>query len=152
MDQYLDAVRNISRIMTTNLVRIAKKIKGIRVTLPEAGYYFMVDLNPLSQEIEKTGIRHSNDLAQALISHPYHIATVTGEAMMAPYGDYFIRFAVTDYDGEKALITYLERPPVGEIEEEAFFRLHGSQMIKGMDKFEAWVKDVISGSFRITLN
>jgi aspartate/methionine/tyrosine aminotransferase len=151
MDQYLNAVRNISRIMTTRLALITKKIEGIRVTIPEAGYYFMVDLNPLTREIEKTGIRHSNDLAPALISHPYHIATVTGEAMMAPYGDYFIRFAATGYDGERALLAYLEKPPVGEDEEETFFRFHGSKMIKGIENFNTWVNDVRSGSFRISL-
>ena len=151
IDQYLNTVRNISRIMTTRLARMMQGIDGIRATTPEAGYYFMVDLNPLSQNLVQAGISYSNDLAPALISHPYHIATVTGEAMMAPYGDYFVRIAVTDFDGETALLSYLEKPPLGEAEEEKFFFAHGSRMIQGIEKFKEWIEAIKSGEFRIHL-
>ena len=149
MDQYLTATRNITRIMTTRLASICSNVEGLRITIPEAGFYFMVNLNPLAAELEQAGIMYSNDLAPALISHPYHIATVTGEAMMAPYGDFFIRFAATDYDGEKALTTYLEKPPSGDSEEEEFFRKFGSRMIEGMEMFKIWVGDIRTGSFRM---
>jgi aspartate aminotransferase len=93
---------------------------------------------------------YSNDLAPALISHPYHIATVTGEAMMAPYGDFFIRIAATDFDGEEALLEYLERPPASDAEEEIFFTKYGSDMIEGIRMFKKWVTDIRDGSFRFS--
>ncbi|HPP78071.1 pyridoxal phosphate-dependent aminotransferase [Methanospirillum sp.] len=148
MDQYLDAVRNIFRIMTSRLAGMCRAIEGIRVTTPRAGFYFMVDMNPLTTELQKAGILYSNDLAPALISHPYHIATVTGEAMMAPYGDFFIRFACTDFDGESALLEYLEKPPAFD-EEEAFFEKYGERMIAGMRMFQKWVGDIREGTFRM---
>jgi len=150
MDQYLDAVRNILRIMTSRLAQICSTIEGIRVTVPQAGFYFMVDMNPLMAQLQNAGIMYSNDLAPALISHPYHIATVTGEAMMAPYGDFFIRFAATDFDGETALLEYLERPPATEDEEEIFFEKFGFLMIEGMEMFKKWVEDIRNGTFRMT--
>lgn len=148
MDQYLEAVRNILRIMTSRLAHMCGAIEGIRVTVPRAGFYFMVDMNPLTDALQKAGILYSNDLAPALISHPYHIATVTGEAMMAPYGDFFIRFACTDFDGESALLEYLEKPPAPE-EEEAFFEKYGERMIEGMKMFQKWVRDIREGTFRM---
>ncbi len=148
MDQYLEAVRNILRIITSKLAEMCKTIKGIRVTTPMAGFYFMADLNPLMNELQNAGIMHSNDLAPALISHPYHIATVTGEAMMAPYGDYFIRFSCTDFDGESALLEYLENPPAPE-EEEEFFTRYAGKMIEGMKMFQKWVEDIKEGKFQM---
>ena len=148
MDQYLEAVRNILRIITSRLTEMCKTIRGIRVTTPKAGFYFMADLNPLMNELQNAGIMHSNDLAPALISHPYHIATVTGEAMMAPYGDYFIRFSCTDFDGESALLEYLENPPAPE-EEEEFFNRYAGKMIEGMKMFQKWVEDIKEGKFQM---
>jgi aspartate aminotransferase len=61
MDQYLNAVRNILRIMTSRLAAMCGAIEGIRVTIPRAGFYFMVDMNPLTSELQKAGIMYSND-------------------------------------------------------------------------------------------
>jgi aspartate aminotransferase len=149
MDQYLKAVRNVFRIMTTRLADICRVTEQIKVTVPKAGYYFMVDMNPLTTELQNAGIMYSNDLAPAMISHPYHIATVTGEAMMAPYGDFFIRFAATNFDGEAALLEYLTQPPVTSDEEDIFFKKYGSRMIEGMEMFKKWVEDIRDGSFRM---
>lgn len=150
MDQYLDAVRNILRIMTTRLARLCSDTDGIRVTIPKAGFYFMIDMNPMANLLQNAGIMYSNDLAPALISHPYHIATVTGEAMMAPYGDFFIRIAATDFDGEEALLEYLERSPASDAEEEIFFTKYGSDMIEGIRMFKKWITDIRDGSFRFS--
>jgi hypothetical protein len=68
--------------------------------------------------------------------------------MMAPYGDFFIRFACTDFDGESALLEYLEKPPAPE-EEEAFFEKYGRRMIEGMRMFQKWVGDIRDGTFRM---
>ena len=150
MDQYLHAVRSIHRIMTTKLSNLCRKCEFIRVTVPKGGFYFMVDMNPLTNELQKAGIMYSNDLAPAMASHPYHIVTVTGEAMMAPYGDFYIRFAVTDYDGEGALLEFLDKPPKTPDEEEKFFRKYGSRMIEGIEMFKKWVQDIRDGSFKMS--
>ncbi|NLV27871.1 MAG: pyridoxal phosphate-dependent aminotransferase [Methanomicrobiales archaeon] len=150
MSHYLNAVRNIHRIFTTRLADICRENERIKVTVPKAGFYFMVDMNPLTAELQNAGIMHSNDLAPAMIAHPYHVATVTGEAMMAPYGDYFIRFAATDFDGEAALLEYLEKTPQNSREEEAFFRKFGSRMIEGIEMYKKWVGDICAGKYRMS--
>lgn len=103
MDAYLHDTREIHRIMTTRLAARCAAIEGVRTIIPEGGFSFMVDLNVMIAEIRAAGIQYSNDLAPAMIQHPYHIATVTGEAMMAGYDDFYIRFSATDYDGTAAL-------------------------------------------------
>lgn len=147
MDTYLHDTREIHRIMATGLAVRCSEIDGVRVTIPEGGFSFMVDLNAMSSELHAAGIQYSNDLAPAMIQHPYHVATVTGEAMMAAYADFYIRFSATDYDGAKALDEYRNDPPKSSIDEDAFFMKHGSRMIAGMEMFQIWIQDVKSGSF-----
>lgn len=147
MDQYLHDTREIHRIMTVHLALRSQEIPGIRVTIPDGGFSFMVDLNAMMPDLQAAGIQYSNALAPALIQHPYHIATVTGEAMMAAYSDFYIRFSATDYDGAVALQEYQADPPTTSSDEEAFFIWHGSRMIAGMEMFARWVQDIRSGSF-----
>jgi aspartate aminotransferase len=148
MDAYLHDTREIHRIMTSRLAARCSSIEGIHTTMPDGGFSFMVDLNPLTPELQNAGIPYSNDLAPALARHPYHIITVTGEAMMAAYADFYIRFSATDYNGIEALREYRQAPPSGENEEEDFFRRHGSRMIDGMEMFRTWVSDLQAGRIR----
>ena len=148
MDTYLHDTREIHRIMTTHLATLCGRIEGVRTTMPEGGFSFMVDLNPLGAELQAAGIQYSNDLAPALIQHPYHIATVTGEAMMAAYADFYIRFSATDYNGAEALHAYRTSPPSSESEEEEFFTRFGSQMIEGMEMFRTWIADLKAGMIK----
>jgi aspartate aminotransferase len=148
MEAYLHDTREIHRIMTTRLADLFREIEGVRATIPEGGFSFMVDLNGIAKSIQDAGIQYSNDLAPAMIQHPYHIATVTGEAMMAAYSDFFIRFSVTDYDGIAALEAYRANPPKSNADEEAFFQKFGEKMIAGMDMFRIWVQDLQNGKIK----
>ena len=142
IESYIDATRSIYRIMGEGLSSLCNDIEGVHVPKPEAGIYFMADLNDMSHYLKNSGIQTSNDLAPALIDHPYHISAATGEAMMAPYGDYYIRFATTDYDGGKAMKEFLADPPSTRMDEEAFFTIFGSRMIAGMEMFRIWTQDI----------
>lgn len=144
-DSFIQDTREIHRIMTTRLASVCAKIEGIRTTIPEGGFSFMADLNSMASELQNAGIQYSNDLAQALIQHPYHIATVGGEAIMAAYSDFFIRFSVTDYDGKMALSDYRNFRPESDADEEIFFLKHGSRMITGIEMLRTWVKDLKDG-------
>lgn len=148
MDAYLNDTREIHRIMTMKLAGMCSAIDGIRTTIPDGGFSFMVDLNPLTTELQAAGIQYSNDLAPALAKHPYHIVTVTGEAMMAAYADFFIRFSATDYDGCRALQEFRQAPPKNAAQEDEFFARHGSRMIVGMNMFRTWIDDLKAGKVR----
>jgi aspartate aminotransferase len=147
IDAYLHDTREIHRIMTTRLATLCRRIPGVRATMPDGGFSFMADLNGITEKLQAAGIQYSNDLAPAMIQHPYHIATVTGEAMMAAYTDFFIRFSATDYDGASALAAYRADPPNNETDEEAFFQRFGTRMIAGMEKFRSWIADLQDGTF-----
>lgn len=149
MDAYLHDTREIHRIMTTRLAELCEKIDGVRTIIPEGGFSFMVDLNAMAPEVQAAGMQYSNDLALGMIQHPYHIATVTGEAMMAGYDDFYIRFSATDYDGTKALEEYRADPPVNIMEEEAFFMRHGARMAAGIEMFGMWIADIRAGKFKL---
>ncbi len=148
MDTYLHDTREIHRIMTTRLATLFNSIEGVNATIPESGFSFLVDLNSIAHTIQAAGIQYSNDIAPAMIQHPYHMATVTGEAMMAAYNDFFIRISVTDYDGAAALTAFRADPPKNDIDEEAFFIKFGSRMIAGMEMFQIWIQDIQKGTFK----
>ncbi len=47
---------------------------------------------------------YSNQLGIAMLDHPHHIATVTGDAIMLPPDTLGARIAFVDYDGGKLMI------------------------------------------------
>lgn len=149
MDAWIRDTREIHRIMTTHLAEGFAAIEGIRVIIPDGGFSFLVDLNPLASRLGEAGIIYSNDLAPALIQHPYHIATVAGEAMMAAYAEFYMKIAATDYDARSALEAYRRSSPGGDEEEAAFFARFGSRMIRGKEMFEEWITDLKEGRVHV---
>jgi aspartate aminotransferase len=148
MDAFLHDTREIHRIMTVRLASICAGIEGVTTVIPEGGFSFMADLSSITTALQAAGIQYSNDLAPALIRHPYHIATVSGESMMGAYSDFFIRFSVTDYNGKQALADFRKNPPVNEAEEELFFTKFGGRMIEGIEMFRRWIQDLQDGKIR----
>ena len=65
-----------------------------------------------------------------------------------PYNDFFIRFSVTDYDGASALEEYRKNTPVCDADEEVFFLKFGTRMIAGMEMFQTWIQDIMSGKVK----
>ena len=139
MSEYIEAQRNIHRIMTTELSHCFSKLSGVRTTKPEGSFYFFADFNDLKAKINAKGMKDSHDVANALLDHPHHVATVSGAALVMPPENLTFRIAAVDYDGKAALAAYLEKPPKTTEEEVAFVETNTVRLLSGIDILRNWI-------------
>ena len=139
IDEYLRVTRDIHRMMGLYFSRAFNQIEGIRATTPQGAFYFYTDFNTLTDNLRKKDIQDSNSLGQSLLSHPFHVATVTGDAVMLRPDDFGARIAFVDYDGKNAFDNYVKSPPQTPEEENQFVEANAPRMIEGVEKLKNWV-------------
>ena len=144
IDEYLRVTRDIHRMMGLYFSRAFNQIEGIRATIPQGAFYFYTDFNALADNLMKKGIQDSNSLGQSLLSHPFHVATVTGDAVMLRPDDFGARIAFVDYEGKKAFDNYLKSPPQTPEEENQFVEANAPRMIQGVEKLKDWVDFLVA--------
>ncbi len=148
IDRYFVATRKIHSIMGLALQESFAAINGLQMSKPAGGFYFYVSFNSLRDELYKCGVVNANQLCRALMSHPYHIATVTGDALLLPPEDFGARIAYVDYDGRKAYEAYLASPPRNRNEEAAFARKYAPMMFEGAEALTRFVSDLKDGKLK----
>lgn len=142
IEDYFVTTRNIHRIMGCYLSREFDRIEGIRATMPEGGFYFFVDFNPIREDLKRHGVADSNALAHSLLDHPYHFAAVTGDACLLDADDYGARIAYVDYDGKKAFENYKANVPGSVEDEEEFVKQNAPRMVRGVETLRNYVSDM----------
>ena len=147
IEEYFAVTREIHRIMGRTVYDQFASIEGLKVTRPDGGFYFYVDFNDLKDELSRAGVRDSNSLSKALLSHPHHIATVTGDALLLPSDNYGARIAYVDYKGSKVYDAFLESRPVNSEAEKSFVEKHAPMMIEGAEAVREFVHSLKSGNF-----
>lgn len=118
------------------------KIDKIQATKPQGAFYFYADFNLLSDDLKRKGVMTSNELGHSLLSHPHHIATVTGDALMLRPDNYGARIAFVDYDGKKAFEKYKANPPKSTSDVIEYVKENTPRMINGIEKLKAYVDDL----------
>lgn len=149
IDQYLAVTREIHRIMGHALYDLFSGIDDLKITKPDGGFYFYVDFNNLKKYLKKSGVKTSNDLSKALLSHPNHIAAVTGDALLLPEDNFGARIAYVDYQGQKAYDDFLSAYPQNREEEIAFAKKHAPLMIEGAEAVAKFVTALKQGFFKM---
>ena len=140
IEDYFKTTREIHQIMGTFVSRAFNAINGIKTTKPEGAFYFLADFNHISEDLKRKGVSTSNDLAKSLISHPHHITTISGDAIMVHQDDFAARIAFVDYNGRAAFEKYKEKPPKTTSEEETFVMENAPRMVAGIDALRMYVE------------
>ncbi len=140
IDEYFAITREIHSIMGGVLQGLCHNIPGLQATLPQGGFYFFLDFQELAEAFREKGLQNANQLGAALLSHPHHIATVTGDAVMLPPHRFGARIAFVDYEGKKAYERYQENPPVTVEEKLNFVRETAPRMLEGVKAIENFVR------------
>ncbi len=144
IEDYFKITREIHRAMGSYLSEECNKIEGIRATTPESTFYFFLDFKELASDLQRKKVMTSNDLGKSLISHPFHLAAVTGDGCMLEPDHYGARIAFVDYDGEKALTNFRQNPPQSKADEIKFVQQHAPRMIEGVAALEEYVRYIQS--------
>ena len=140
IEEYFKITREIHRIMGRFMSRGFNRIEGIKPTVPKGGFYFFADFNQLSKDLRRNGVSNSNELAESLISHPHHIAVVTGDAVGIEPDDFGARIAFVDYDGKSAYQNFKTSPPKTKSEEIEFVKQNAPRMVRGIKALEDYIK------------
>jgi len=120
------------------------KVDGIKATIPKGAFYFFADFNELSDDLKNKGVSTSNQLAESLISCPYHIGVVTGDACMLEPDDYGARIAFVDYNGKAAFDDYKNNTPKSASDELEFVKRNTPMMVKSTSSLRDWVNHIKS--------
>ena len=144
IDEYINITRQIHRIMGHYLSDEWNKVDGIKATRPDGAFYFFADFNDLKPDLKKKGVATSNQLGESLLSCPFHLGTVTGDACMLDPDDYGARIAFVDYDGKKAFENYKQSPPKSPSDEIEFVKQNAPMMVKSTDSLRKWIEFIKS--------
>jgi len=140
IEAYIDAQRNMHRIMTKELHSRFVTLPGVTSPEPEGSFYFFADFEGNRERLSSAGLNTSREVAKALLDHPHHLATVSGEALVMPPESLTFRIAAVDYDGAAALAAFQSSPPPSPEAELAFAEKHAGPMLAGVEKLRAWME------------
>ena len=144
IEDYILTTRQIHKIMGNYLSNEWNKVEEITATKPQGAFYFFADFNQLREYMMKKGVDTSNKLAESLLSCPFHIAVVTGDACMLEPDDYGARVAFVDYDGRKAFDDFKNSSPQNYSDELEFVRRNAPLMVRSVDSLKQWIKYIKS--------
>jgi len=136
---YTNVSRQIHKIMGEYLHQQWNAIPEITATKPEGAFYFFANFNQLSDDLVKKGVNTSNKLAESLLSCPFHIAVVTGDACMLDPDNYGARIAFVDYDGKKAFDDFKNNNPQTESEKTEFVKRNAPVMLRSVNALKRWI-------------
>ncbi len=145
IEEYFNITREIHRIMGLFMSKGFNEIEGLKATTPYGGFYFFCDFNELSEDLKRNGVATSNELGKSLISHPFHIATVTGDACLLRPDDFGARIAFVDYDGKQVFDKYKENPPKTKSDEIEFVKQNADRMVRGVEALKRYVEAMKEG-------
>jgi aspartate aminotransferase len=144
IDDYINTTREIHRIMGEYLSEEWDKVEGVTTTKPQGAFYFFADFNQLTDDLKRKKVMTSNQLGESLLSCPFHIAVVTGDACMLEPDNYGARIAFVDYDGKKTFDDYKNNKPQNSTEETEFVLRNAPLMVRSADSLKEWVKYIKS--------
>jgi aspartate aminotransferase len=140
IEEYFRITREIHRMMGQFMSEGFNRVEGVKATMPRGTFYFYADFNQLTEDLKRKGLTTSNDLGKSLLSHPHHIATVTGDAVGLDPNDFGARIAFVDYDGKAAYDDFKQHPPKTKSDETEFVKRNASRMVRGTQALENYVK------------
>jgi aspartate aminotransferase len=142
IEEYFRITRKIHRIMGRFMSDGFNRVDGVKATVPTGGFYFFADFNQLSKDLRRNGVSNSNELADSLISHPHHIAVVTGDAVGIEPDDFGARIAFVDYDGKSAYENFKKSPPKTKSDETEFVKQNAPRMVRGIEALKSYVESI----------
>ena len=144
IDQYIAITRDIHRIMGKYLSEEWDKVDGVSTTKPKGAFYFFADFNQLAPDLKRKDVMTSNQLGQSLLSCPFHIAVVTGDACMLEPDNFGARVAFVDYDGKSTYDDYKNNTPKTSSEEIEFVKRNAPLMVRSTESLRKWVNFIKS--------
>ncbi len=101
LDRYLHASRRVLGALGRRSAEILRAA-GVRVHMPEGGFYLFPDFTPFASALERRGIVDSPTLCERLLAET-GVASLPGEPFGRPRNELMARLSFVDFAGGRAL-------------------------------------------------
>ena len=142
MDRYFETTREIHRTVGEYTYNALRAIDGVKATKPEATFYLLADFNHFTDDFHANKIYTSKQFSESLIEHPYHTAIVGGDSLVLERVDFRARIAFVDYDGTRAMRSYLSDPPKTSSEKIKFVEKNAPRVAAGIRMIGRYLDDL----------
>ena len=142
MDEYFEITRRIHQIMGDYTYRTLNGIEGVKTTKPEATFYLLANFNSYSDYFLENKISNSQKFSESLMQHPYHTALVGGDSLVLERTDFSARIAFVDYDGKRAMRSYIDNPPRTSSDRIEFVKDNAPKIVDGLAMIQRYLNDI----------
>jgi aspartate aminotransferase len=136
-DGISDQIKCCSLILKGVSHYIASKLKDVNIecTQPQGAFYMMIGFNKFKGKINTLGIYKSDQLSDYLLEK-FNVALLPSSDFYFKDEDLFFRLAFVDFDGQKAIRAYNNKPFVNE----QFIQKYCPNIFGGVDRILEFVK------------
>ena len=138
IDRYLAASRSVLGALGRRSAQILRAA-GVRVHLPEGGFYIFPDLSPFAPALAARGITDSSTLCERLLAET-GVASLPALPFGRPHEHLAARLSFVDFDGGRALEEHAGRSPDQELDDDFLERCCGD-VLKAMELIASWLTD-----------
>jgi aspartate aminotransferase len=142
IDEYFEITRSIHKIMGEYTYNALSEMEGIKATKPDSTFYLLANFNHFTPDFNAKKIHTSQQFSESLIVHPYHTAIVGGDSLVLERNDFSARLAFVDYDGAKAMESYVASKPNSQSEKIDFVRQNAPRLVAGIEMLKKYFIDL----------
>ncbi len=135
IERYLWHSRRILKVLAERSVKILRDA-GIRLPMPDGGFYLFLDFTSLRERLERRGIRTSAALCEALLNEA-GVAILPGSSFARHSSELTARLSYVDFDGARAL-SASETIPLDEPLPADFCEHNCERVLDGMGRIAEW--------------
>lgn len=106
---------------------------------PEGGFYLLPSLEPMRPALRAAGIRNGRELTERILEET-GVAVLPGSDFGRPKGEFSLRLAYVNFDGDAALKAAAELAPNGNQAGESFAREHCAPTVEGIERLSQWIE------------
>ncbi len=145
VERYVSDCRAVNALAGRTVSSRLAEIEGVKTTTPGGAFYLYVDFNDLREQFGKLDLPTCTAFCEDLL-HVEHTALLPGSALLLPDDDYSVRCSYVDFDGEKALAAWREKPPKHKAEDTAFAEAHFKIMLQGVRNIGRYIGEIRKGN------
>ncbi len=141
VESHIKICSEVNAVIGKYVTELFSNISGIKKSVPQGGFYLLIDFNENKEQLFNLGIKDSVNFAETLLQIE-HTALLPGDALLVGRENFSFRCSFVDYDGEAALKNWRKRIPVNKGEEDEFVQENCSLMINGVKYIERFIEQI----------
>lgn len=134
IETYLRGARQILAAICATFQR-ALVAEGVRCRPAVGGFYLFPSFDPLADRLARHGIRSSRELCSRIMDET-GVASLPGADFGIPEDELFLRIALVNFDGARALSAHSN----DELVDSDFLRSHCAPTLRAMDEILDWIR------------